>query len=270
MSPRISRDIEEILYAYGETADRAKYSTRSSQFRKIDVYAQEPYKKEFEVENPDLARKPSMSSSLNWLNKDNQGEVEMDCDGYAPTSPFLKLQRNIIVPLAIIKSENGMKAAYHWNIFIPPDYPFKPPHVYSLDSISHEDIDPFGRLLIYALEEGWSPCLTLSSVICILELFICGTLEDKEPRDNLQLDSNYFSNTNSKGYELERIQKKKKCPFYKRRRYESMEKDDTAQESSYESPQNVKSKKRVKKGTSSLENLLISNSSRKTRLSDKM
>ncbi|CAI2369369.1 unnamed protein product [Moneuplotes crassus] len=262
---RISRDIEEILVKFGKNSVRKKSLIPSTQSDKIDVYVQEPHEKELEIETPQ-SRKPAMSSSLSCYNEDNKGEAEMDYDDSTSDNSSLQLQKNIIIPLATVKSEDGEKLIYHWHIIIPPRYPFEPPHVYNLNNITHDDIDSSGRLLVKALSKDWSAVLTLSSVICILELFICGTLKDMTPQDILHLDSNYDSSSNSKGYDLEGIQRKGKDFYFRKRRYESMERDDSTQTSPYESPIFKKSRKRINKGYDLNEEILISTFSKKLKL----
>mmetsp|Transcript_17858 Transcript_17858/g.15764 ORF Transcript_17858/g.15764 Transcript_17858/m.15764 type:complete len:124 (-) Transcript_17858:249-620(-) len=102
-----------------------------------------------------------------------------------------KLVKALLLPLAIKKIGINSET-FHWNIIIPPDYPFKPPQVYNLNGINHSDIDPHtGMLSISCLIDQWSPVLTLKTIVLVLQLFINGTLQDFEPQEMLHKDRTY-------------------------------------------------------------------------------
>ena len=70
------------------------------------------------------------------------------------------------------------------NIQIPPDYPFKPPHIVFTTKVFHPNISMHGGICIDILKDKWVPSLTISKVL----LSICSLLYDPNPDDPLVPD----------------------------------------------------------------------------------
>ncbi|CAI2373303.1 unnamed protein product [Moneuplotes crassus] len=280
ISARISKDIQEVLAFFGNERYKIRRFSSELDSKEIDVYVQEPHEKDIEVQHSAVI-KPAVSSSLSCFNEENKGEVEMDCDTPEIGNVSCAVEKSIIVPLSIVRKDN-QSGTSHWHIIITPRYPFEPPQVYNLNSISHEEIDASGRLLVSALTTCWSPVLTLSSVIYILELFICGTCNDLNPQEILHLnepkncsefigslESTSISNPDENKSKFTGTKLKKKSFFFRKRRFDSMERDDDTQCSTNESPTLKGSGKKIKKTPTPEDDILITNFSKKMVINSK-
>jgi ubiquitin-conjugating enzyme E2 D/E len=65
------------------------------------------------------------------------------------------------------------------DITFPPDYPFKPPHIFFKTRIYHPNISPRGAFCLDILWDKWAPALTISKVL----LSIWSLLEEPDPYD---------------------------------------------------------------------------------------
>lgn len=70
---------------------------------------------------------------------------------------------------------------YKLKITIPPDYPFKPPHIVFDTPIFHPNISQDGIICVDILKNNWSPALTLERIM----LSIMMLLETPNPDDPL-------------------------------------------------------------------------------------
>eukprot|EP00933_Yihiella_yeosuensis_P066184 TRINITY_DN70314_c0_g1_i1.p1 TRINITY_DN70314_c0_g1~~TRINITY_DN70314_c0_g1_i1.p1 ORF type:complete len:153 (-),score=8.56 TRINITY_DN70314_c0_g1_i1:177-635(-) len=70
---------------------------------------------------------------------------------------------------------------FHLQLFLPKEYPIRPPLVYFVTKIYHPNVDQLGRICLDTLGDKWSPALQIPKVC----LSILSLLQDPNPKDPL-------------------------------------------------------------------------------------
>lgn len=100
--------------------------------------------------------------------------------GIVNDSDFNQWKATIIGPESS-PYEGGL---FKLSIFLPPDYPMKPPKVTFITKIYHPNINSTGSICLDLLNQNWSAANTISSVL----ISICSLLTDPNPDDPLDLE----------------------------------------------------------------------------------
>ncbi|KAG0147882.1 hypothetical protein CROQUDRAFT_655682 [Cronartium quercuum f. sp. fusiforme G11] len=103
-------------------------------------------------------------------------------DGVLTAGP--KSDSNLFEWAASISGPKGScyeGGVFHFNISLPPDYPFRPPRVAFQTRIYHPNINAQGGICLDILKNQWSPALNVLKVL----LSISSLLTDPNPADPL-------------------------------------------------------------------------------------
>lgn len=58
---------------------------------------------------------------------------------------------------------------FHVKVFLPSDYPFRPPQVRFVTPILHINVDAQGNVILGMIRDDWSPMLTLNVLLISLQ-----------------------------------------------------------------------------------------------------
>eukprot|EP00750_Incisomonas_marina_P012524 INCI16932.2.p1 GENE.INCI16932.2~~INCI16932.2.p1 ORF type:complete len:191 (-),score=31.15 INCI16932.2:449-1021(-) len=83
---------------------------------------------------------------------------------------------------------------YKLEIFLPAEYPMKPPSVRFMTKLYHPNVDDVGRICVDILKDQWSPALTVAKVLVSLQAL----LSAPNPDDPLQPQIGRLWKTNVK------------------------------------------------------------------------
>ncbi|XP_022157782.1 ubiquitin-conjugating enzyme E2 11-like [Momordica charantia] len=115
-------------------------------------------------ENDDLRRDPPSNCSGGIISDSDYNQWEATIIGPEGT-PY----------------ERGL---FKLSIYLPPEYPMKPPKVTFKTKIYHPNINSKGNICLDILKGNWSPAFTLSSVL----VAICSMMPDPNPDDPLEIE----------------------------------------------------------------------------------
>ena len=124
--------------------------------------------------------------------KDMVNEPPSNCSAGPSEDCLFKWNATIMGP-SDSPYENGV---FILDIFIPEDYPLKPPNYIFKTKIYHPNINASGSICLDILKNNWNPSLTISKIL----LSICSLLNEPNANDPLVPDIANLYNTNRQLY----------------------------------------------------------------------